>query len=263
MEVLRKIMKTTEKLLNTSNNTRKKFAKHFLVAVHSEISFVGTSIQSVMVAEESLKNFFLSKGFETSRTMVEQELSMTSTPNEPPTVLHKDNPIGLVFSSEKPRREIQVLDTRIVFSDFNYTGFEQFSALFKEICSGILTFMPQADVKKVGLRKIDSIIINPVNSYQDACVIFNPALFASLRSGLIKEGTLNAHAEISVIEKGSNLCVMRAQMKKQSSPLSYEACLDFDFVDMTPTTIDQVFTKTLPELNDNHFELFMWAALMS
>jgi len=185
---------------------------------------------------------------------------MESSLNKAATIISKETPIGLMFSSQKPRIEIQVLDTKVIISNFDYVGFEQFNSQLKEICVGISNFIPRKEVKKVGLRKISSIIIDPVHSYQDACAIFNPALFANVRSGLIKQETLKAHEEVSVIEREDNICVIRAQLKKTSSATSYEACLDFDFVSLASCDIEEVFTSKLPELNDNHFDLFMWAA---
>lgn len=249
-----------DKLLNTVVESRKVFSKHFLIAVHAEIGFPGTCVEKILEHEESLKSFFQSKGFETSRKFVQKNLSVANTLDNTTTVSHKDKPLGLSFSSQRPKREVQVLDTKIVFSDFQYEGFEKFTALFQEICEGIAKFVPRKEVIKLGFRKINSIVIDPVDSYQDACAIFNNSLFSNVRSGLIKEGTLKAHEETSVIERNSHLCIIRAVMKKLSSPSAYEAYLDFDFVDTAHTDISSVFETKLQELNDSHFDLFMWAA---
>lgn len=249
-----------EKLLNITAQPRRKFSKHFLIVVHAEIGFSGTCVEKILEHEQPLRSFFQSKGFESSRKFIQKNLSLANTLDNTTTISHNDTPIGLSFFSQKPKREMQVLDTKIVFSDFQYEGFEKFSALFQELCEGISKFVPRHDVIKLGLRKIDSVVIDPVNSYQDACAIFNDALFANVRSGLIKEGDLKAHEETTVVERGSHLCVIRALMKKLSSPSTYEAYLDFDFIDTTRTNIDSIFTTELQELNNSHFDLFMWAA---
>lgn len=236
------------------------FAKHFLSAVHCEIGFAGTAINTILSAEDSLKAFFKSEGFESCQRFTQKELSMETPKDAPPIIKHSEIPLGFMFSSQKPKIDVHVLDTKIIISDFTYEGFEKFSARFKKICEGVSKFVPQTQVKKVGLRKVDSIVIEPVHSYQDACIIFNPALFASVRSGLIKEGTLTGHEEVSVIERDTLKCILRAKINKKSSVSSYETILDFDFIDSTPMTVEEVFSNKLPELNANHFDLFMWSA---
>lgn len=249
------------KLLNTPKVIRKKFAKHFLNSVHSEISFAGTAINTILGAEGSLKDFFQSEGFDITKRFMQNEVMLKGREEgeKSATISHKEKPVGLVFSSQKPRIDVQLLDNKLVISDFNYQGFEEFNARFKRIYDGVLKFVPCTDIKKIGLRKINSVAIEPVASYQDACAIFNPALFAILRSGLIQNGALKDHEEITVIEKDSMRAILRARMRKTSEN-AYESTLDFDFVDLAPTSWEHIFTKKLPELNDYHFELFMWSA---
>src|SRR6185312_14168094 len=146
-------------LLNTPRRVRKTYPKHFLNSVHCEIGFIGTSLDSILSTEKSLKLFFESKGFEISRQVFTKEVFMESSLNKAATIISKETPIGLMFSSQKPRIEIQVLDTKVIISNFDYVGFEQFNSQLKEICVGISNFIPRKEVKKVGLRKISSIII--------------------------------------------------------------------------------------------------------
>lgn len=124
----------------------------------------------------------------------------------------------------------------------------------------MLKHVPRTDVIKVGVRKIDSIIIDPITSYRDACSIFNPAIFAILRSGLIKDDALKVHEEVSIIEKEQHLCIIRAQMQKAPMPTGCQASLDFDLVDRRPIDFKSAFSVSLPELNNRHYDLFMWAA---
>lgn len=248
------------KLLNTPKSVRKVFSRHFLSAVHSEIGFAGTSVNTILAEENSLIAFFLSEGFETSKRFIQKAVMVKETEDTKPAIIMQNEiPLGFVFSSSKPRIDVQVLDTSIIISDFNYVGFETFNARFKRLCDGVSKFVPRKEVRKVGLRKIDSIAIEPVSSYQDAFEIFNPALFAIIRSGLLKEGTLKDHEEVTLIDKNSLRCIIRARLN-QTSEKSCESTLDFDLLDMAPTSLDKVFTDKLPELNSNHYELFMWAA---
>lgn len=249
-----------DKLLGLRNYTRRTFPRHFLNAVHAEVGFSGTSVDAILAAEEKLKPFFKSKGLGECRKIVQGQFSMENLPDKPVSLSHRASPIGLEFSSSKPRRIVQVLDTKIIFSDLGYEGFDSFKGLFNEFCTSMSQHVPRYQINKVGLRKINSIAIEPVVSYQDACAIFNPVLFSNLKSGLIPQDALKVHEEVSVIERGSHLCVIRAKMSRLPAPNAYEAILDFDFVNLTPTSLEQVFTEALPELNDAHFDLFMWAA---
>src|SRR5690349_15855629 len=123
----------TEKLLNVSSQTRKIFARHFLSAVHSEISFAGTAVNTILSVEDSLKSFFQSEGFESSKRFMQKEFLMETPEGKSPVITHTEIPLGLIFSSQKPRIEVQVLDTKIVISDFNYEGFDQFNARFQRL----------------------------------------------------------------------------------------------------------------------------------
>lgn len=248
------------KILNTPAVGRKVFSKHFLSAVYSEIGFAGTGANTILTNEQPLKDFFQSQGFDISKRITHREVLMKNPDeNKPAKIDQKETPLGLIFSSSKSKIDVQVLDTKIVISDFNYEGFDSFNARFKALCEGISQFVPRVEVRKVGLRKVDSVVIEPVKSYQDACSIFNPAIFAIIRSGLVQENTLKAHEEVLVVEKQGVMCVFRARMN-QVSEVAYESSLDFDFVDVETVSLDQVFSSKLPELNNRHYEMFMWAA---
>lgn len=258
-----------EKLLNIPSVNRKVFPKHFLAAVHCEIGILGLPSGSILKTEKELNKFFTSKGFQSAKKIFHNQFSMDGAGGDKPAVItQKAIELGLLFSSQRPRRDIQILENKIVISDLNYEGFEVFSAILSEACQTILKLVVHQDqatqtepkVNKVGLRKINSIIIEPVLSYQDACAIFSQPLFAQVRSGLLSQDSLRAHEEVTVLERGTSLCVLRAKMQKLATPSSYEANLDFDFVDLTQTTVKQVFEETLPKLNKAHFDLFMWSA---
>ena len=64
----------TNELLNTPKNVRRKFAKHFLNSVHSEIAFSGTAVNTILSKEEPLKAFFQKEGFETSKRFLSRVL---------------------------------------------------------------------------------------------------------------------------------------------------------------------------------------------
>lgn len=258
MQTMEKTLK--RKFLNLPSLERRKFPRHFLNAVHCEISFSGTAVNSILNQEASLTTFFEKEGFASHKKFVQNEVRMENAKDKDHRVIsHRETPLGFVFSSNKPKIDVQVLDTKIVISDFNYEGFDKFQATFRRICEGISKIIPRQEVKKIGFRKINSVIINPVNSYQDACAIFNPALFAIIRSGLINEGSLKNHEEVTFIEEDSLRFILRCKIK-QIQENTCESTLDFDFIDVSSTSLNDVFDKKLPELNNYHFNMFMWAA---
>lgn len=249
-----------ENLLNLQKQPRKVFPRHFLNAVHCEIGFTGTSVEKILAAEEPLKAMFRAMGYASSNRVVQGHFAMENLPDKPVTVSHLATPVGLVFSSQQPKRDIQILDTKIIISDSSYEGFTSFVGLVSKVCTEVSKFVPRNEINKVGLRKINSILIEPVVSYQDACAIFNPVLFSVVKSGLIPQEALKANEEVVVVERGTHLCVIRTKLQKLPNPNAYEANLDFDFVDLSPSNLEKALKETLPALNDSHFSLFIWAA---
>src|SRR5262245_58754648 len=100
---------SNEKLLNVPTQARRVFAKHFISAVHCEIGFAGTSINTILSAEDSLKTFFSSEGFESCQRFMRKELSMETPKDAPPIIKHSEIPLGLMFSSQKPKIDVHVL----------------------------------------------------------------------------------------------------------------------------------------------------------
>jgi len=106
----------TENLLNLARCTRRKFSKHFLISVHGEIAFSGTGINTILSAESKLKTFFESKGYTISQKIFQKEVRMENEPDKSAKITQKETPLGLFFVSQKPRREIQILATKVLIS---------------------------------------------------------------------------------------------------------------------------------------------------
>lgn len=144
-------------------------------------------------------------------------------------------------------------------SDYAYSGFDVFIDRLRFIVSSAEQVLGRRDVNRVGYRKIDSILLEPVASYFDACSIFNPSLFGLLRSGLAVTDSLTASEEVVILDRDGKVCNLKHRLKKLEKANSFEANLDYDLVDKTGQTIDTALGQTLPEMNNIHFDLFMWA----
>lgn len=242
-------------LLNLKESHRKIFKNNFLNAVHCEIGLLGSSINIIKQNKENLKNSLLAMGFDTSRELFHKEVHLKNTP-KPEVTVHEDEFLGLIFSSQKPRRELQILDNKIVYSDYSYESFEKFSESLYSLCDQIKIILLQKIIK-VGLRKINSIVIDPVKSYEEAFSIFNPIIFGEIRSGLLKESVLSFNQSITVLEKDKQSCIIRSQMQKIKET-AYEATLDFDFIYLNETDLKGVFEDFLASMNKWHYDLFIW-----
>ncbi|HAT1792257.1 TPA: TIGR04255 family protein [Legionella pneumophila] len=242
-------------LLNLKDNNRKTFKNNFLNAVHSEIGLFGSSIHIIREKQDDIKQSLLAAGFETCRELFHKEVHLNNTP-KPKVTFQDDEFLGLIFSSQKPRRELQVLGTKIVYSDYSYKGFEKFSESLSSLCNLINTLLT-SKIIKVGLRKVNSIIIDPVSSYEEAFSIFNPVIFGEVRSGLLKDNTLALNQSVTVLEKDKQSCIIRSQIQKKNESM-YEATLDLDFIYLNETDWKGVF-KNLESMNKWHYDLFIWA----
>ncbi len=249
-----------EKPFNLPRQKRKTFRRHFLTSVHAELGFIGVTTEKILAAEAQLSATFAKHQFLETRKVVMGSFVMQANSNEP-AKLHQDaRPVGLSFLSSTPRRELQVHGDKIVFSDNAYDGFESFLSRLREYSAVIAEIIGIDSITKIGLRKINSILIEPVVAYQDAFSIFNPALFAVARSGLVMADALKGAEDVNILERNGSMCILRARLKKMTSPSTYEANLDFDLVDRNVSTLSDAINKVFPELNDTHFDLFMWAA---
>jgi uncharacterized protein (TIGR04255 family) len=248
-------------LLNVTHQPRKSFRKHFLVSVYSEIGFSALPLESILGAQKTLEDVLPNLGFIECRQVMQSQFTFEAKVNELAKLSQEASPLGLLFISQTPRRDLQILSDRITYSDFSYDGFENFLSRFKALWDAIASVVgltEQHVVNKVGLRKINSIVMEPVSSFQDALSVFNPALFNTARSGLVVREAFKVAEEVTVLDRDGNICLLRTKLQKRNEN-GLEANLDFDFVNLSQNNFAKVFTEVLPALNQGHFDLFMWA----
>jgi uncharacterized protein (TIGR04255 family) len=249
-----------DNLVNVDHFQRRAFKKHFLNSVHCELGLSGIVASSILAKEASFNEAFKKLGFTEGGKVVSGHYVLASPEAQDATLQHNAEAVGLRFVSQKPRREINITSHNIAVSDNSYDGYEAFSERLQCYVSIVTELLGSGwSINKTGLRKINSIIIEQVQSYSEACAIFNPVLFGSLRSGLAHSGSLKISEEVLILEEQGKLCVLRNGLKALDHPNAYEAILDFDLVDQSKYTTEQVFTDVLPILNELHFDLFMWA----
>lgn len=236
---------------------RKTFPKHFLASVHCEIR--STGINSVLENKESLKQVLCGLGFIDCQDINQVQMGLSNNIEKPATLIQ--TPLGFKFISYNPKREIHILNGTLTVSDFAYDNLEKFLARFNDLFTQLKTILNLSEnspVEKVGLRKIDSIIIKPVTNIPDSLNIFNSNLFSIARSGLTPMDSFNFSEESIVLEKQEQFSIIRTKLVKKAID-TLEANLDFDLISRSESNFKEVFSKTLKILNQTHFDLFMWS----
>lgn len=249
-------------LLNVARQVRKSFRKHFLVSVHSEIGFSALPLESILSAQQALENILRNLGFIECRQVIQGQFTFETKADESAKLSQEASPLGLLFISQTPRRELQILSNRLIYSDFSYDGFEDFLSRLRDLwgtIAPVIGLTEQHLVNKIGLRKINSIVMEPVSSFQDALSIFNSALFSIARSGLVIKEAFKVTEEVTVLDdRDGNICLLRTKLQKRNEN-GLEANLDFDLVRLSENNFAKTFADVLPALNQSHFDLFLWA----
>ena len=210
---------------------------------------------------------FLQSGLVLKQQILESQITFQNSHSEtisPLSVEQQSLPTGFLFSNQNSKGEVQrdvkLLLDRIIVSDFSYTGFDSFMERMNDWGKSMEKILGSRCVNKVGLRKISSIFIKSVYSTKELCTMFHPSLFASIRSGLIHFDALVLNEEVLVLQKDESLSVLRNRIKKQDHELnSFEANLDFDILIHKEHKLEETLNEILPQMNADHFDLFMWA----
>ncbi|MFK5914161.1 MAG: TIGR04255 family protein [Woeseiaceae bacterium] len=250
-------------LLNIPRAERKVFKRHFLSSVHSEIRYRPLEVEKILDKKEELISEFKLLGFSENKDLIHGEFKFDVAVEQGAKLTQKTMPIGIVFSNQSPKCELKIEKDKIVYSDFNYSSFEEFQSRFRAIfekVSEILSFSDDSIVNKIGFKKINSVAIQPITSFQDSLSIFNAALFGIARSDLFKFDKFKVCEETIVLEETNDkLFILRTRLTKSQED-SADAVIDSDFVKLgKDISIDEVFNEILPSLNQCHFDLFMWS----
>jgi len=234
--------------------------RHFLSSVDCEIAFAGGTMATLVASIEPIKTYMESIGFTECKEILESSVSFETSPDgkAPRKIEQVSKATGHFFRNPDSELACSILADKITLGTRNYTGFEDFSSALDNIVTCLTTHLENRDVVKVGLKKVNSIVMEKVTRYDAACSIFNPAIFALLRSGL-PTSSVKIAQEVLVLETESSASLLRNTLRALDDKNSYEASLDFDVVSRKTSTSKVALETTLKELNQVHFDLFKWA----
>lgn len=249
-----------ELLFNIPSASRKKFARHFLSRVFCEVGFSGVSIEALSAQQKDLADSMSQLRFSGNKEVFRSQVSFEGkvTQGSEAKVEQQSQLIGYAFQCDEKKVICEVHADKVVMTFEDYKGFESLQTLLSQVVYKVNEISPIQQVHKVGLRKVNSILMEKITLYEEACSIFNPAIFGMLRSGM-PALTVEITEEVIVLQKEIALSVLRNSFKALAAPGSYEATLDFDVVNKRQSDLDSALTDTLKELNDIHFDLFTWA----
>ena len=220
-------------------------------------------VEKITGKKEEIMSAFKLLGFSENKDLIHGEFKLDAAAEQGPKLTQKTIPVGIAFSNQSPKCELKIEKDKIVYSDFNYSSFEEYQSRFRAIfekVSEILSFGEDCLVNKVGFKKLNSVAIQPITSFQDSLSIFNPALFGMARSGLLKIDKFKISEETIVLEETNDkLFILRTRLTKTQED-AVDAVIDSDFVKLgKDISVDEVFDEILPSLNQCHFDLFMWS----
>ena len=250
-------------LLNLPNKERHIFERHFLSSVHSEIRFTPVDVKCILDNKDQLESEFKKLGFSESKTGYIGAFKLDTEKDKPQLTPEEAVPLGVLFNSQSPRRELKIEKDKIVYSDFSYSSFEDFQSSFQALfdnVSEIISLDNNIAVNKVGLKKINSVRIQPFVSFQDSLSVFNSALFGTARSDLLKFEYFTVSEETTLLQDAEDkLFLLKTRLAKIQEDAA-EATLDFDFVKLgKDIQVEEAFNDILPSLNQCHFDMFMWS----
>lgn len=245
-----------EKLLNLKSNEHKSFKKHFLKSVHMAFTLSSINSEIIFSKEEELNNKF--KEINYSKIKEIKRVSFQVDSEKGATIKQEGQSVGIVLKNNDFDQQIELSENKLVYSDFNYIGFKEFLEKLK-IISPIIENTFQCEIERVGFRKINSILVDPVESYIEACELFNPALFGVVRSGLPVISSITNYEDVLLLEKDDYKCFIKTRFMKKGEPSEYEINLDFDLINEKIKTFEDLFDGTLKKMNQTHFDLFLWS----
>jgi uncharacterized protein (TIGR04255 family) len=249
-------------LLNIPHHERRRFRKHFVNSVHCELTFeVGVAVDIGSIKTDLAKPLE-NLGFRYSGDLHQGGIMLMAT-GPIPQVSQTSSVSGATFWTENPRRQLNIMQNSMTLSDSGYVSFEEFLKQLKLAAAIVAAKLDSRVVRKVGLRKINSIRIDSVQDLGEAVAVFNPVLFSAARSGAVVMESLKSTQEVIAMERDKDTCVLRSALLSTGMPGTFDAHLDFDLIDQSSRQLDEVFADRLPEMNRSLFDVFMWSVTPS
>jgi len=249
-----------ELLFNLPTSERKVFAKHFLSGVNVEIAFAESKLPQLFESLIDITSLMQELGFLENKPVLESKVAfqVAEPGGEQAKLEQESKTIGHTFRSKDMGMICDIQGDKVLLSSTEYKGFEQFSEILIRIVECVAKSLGDRVVVKVGLRKVNSIILENVGLFEEACSVFNKSVFGLLRSGL-PTSSVKVTQEVLVLENGDALSVLRNSFRALEAKNTYEANLDFDVVNKKSVSTHVALSEELSELNAIHFDLFNWA----
>lgn len=247
-------------LLKIPKLDRFTFDTHFLNSVHSQLTYTRIDPAKILEAQENLaarlNGIFDGEPHQIFRGSFSLSIGPTNTPAE---LNQPSKPEGLKFVGSNPRVELEIHADSLVYSEYEYSGFDDFQNRFKNVATVVKELLGVDIVKSASLRKINSIQIGSVNSLPEALSVFDQSMFGVIRSGIAETSSVQMYEGTLHLKKNDKACLFRYRIRQLDSSDKFEVILDFDLIDNAERTIAAVFSESMSELNDTSFDFFMWA----
>jgi len=249
-------------LLKVPQKDRVKFGTHFLNSVHCQLTIPPLAADNIVNNGKVIKECldFLNLDDPTQMREGSWRFEAPSTPDKAPQLHSETQEVtGLRFLSKSPRVDVAISKTSILYSEYEYSGFDNFSDNLLKMVRCVAPILNIEKASCIGLRKINSILVGPVTSLDDALSAFNSELFGTAKSGIADTQAIKAFEGSLAMSKNGYACLLRHSLRNLEKEDRFEVQLDFDLVDQNERELDSDFSHVLENLNNTSFDLFSWS----
>lgn len=243
-----------EKILNIENNERKTFKQHFLKGVVVAITF-DREIKKQFV-DGRFNDLFKSEGF--SEVIDLQNASFKITIDEDiPTTEQTNSVIGYTYINPTNNNQIQLVNNKAIFVHNTYNNYESLNYDVQFFLSNIYTNL-DVEIKQIGFRKINAIVVREINNYTDITDLFNDNLFNFMKCDLFDISYLeNYRDNFTLAKNDTKIIINTACSKIKNIENSYEVIVDTDIIQNKIENNDNI-KSIIEEMNQSHFDTFCW-----
>ena len=243
-----------ENILQIDEQERRIFSKHFLRGVIIELTF--DADVRIFFEKGTYSDIFKEKKYDNCGEIENTNFKITITDNTP---VHEktDETIGFFYVNNSNGNQVQIVHNRILFTQNEYSNFDNFIEEIKYFFENVIFLIPY-DIKKIGFRKINSIVVSEVDSYADITDLFNKELFTFIKSGLFEFDTLENYRDNFTLRKNNTKIIVNTACSKiQNLSRAYEVTIDEDII-LEESICKKDVVEILAKINQMHFDLFCW-----
>jgi len=245
-------------LFNIEHNERVKFKRHFIRSVIVDIAFSSLSKNIILTNEEYFKSEFKKLGFDNSGQIKFVEFKMNIEDEKPQKLTNEENTAGLLFKNSGKMKDIELKENSLICVDNQYESFEFFVENIEKIISIIdKVALENNAITKIGFRKINSFLSTETKDFNTITELFNPAIFAPLRTNLLDISNFKTHTETIVAE--NEQCKSRLIFAcTKTNTDEFQINLDIDLIDSKIYDRLNLIEK-INSLNTVAYDLFIWS----